>query len=38
LDPNYRAQLLQKYDILEKKLGGTGASEKTAKLIVAALK
>jgi lipid-A-disaccharide synthase len=28
---------LQKYDILEKKLGGIGASEQTAKLIVAAL-
>jgi lipid-A-disaccharide synthase len=37
LEPNHRAQLLQKYDLLEKKLGGTGASEQTAKLIVAAL-
>lgn len=34
LDPNYREVLLQKYDILEQKLGGIGASEKTAKLIV----
>lgn len=34
LEPNYRNQLLQQYDILETKLGGIGASEKTAKLIV----
>jgi lipid-A-disaccharide synthase len=38
LEPNYRKQLLEKYDLLEKKLGGTGASEKTAQLIVADLK
>lgn len=30
LDPNYRIQLLAKYDELETKLGGLGASEKTA--------
>ena len=34
LDPNYRQNLLKKYDVLEEKLGGIGASEKTAKLIV----
>lgn len=34
LDPNYRQSLLQKYAILEEKLGGIGASAKTAKLIV----
>jgi lipid-A-disaccharide synthase len=38
LEPNYRKQLLEKYDLLERKLGGTGASEKTAQLIVADLK
>jgi lipid-A-disaccharide synthase len=38
LEPDYRRQLLQKYDVLEKKLSGIGASEKTAKLIVADLK
>ncbi len=38
LAPDYRKQLLEKYDILEKKLGGIGASEKTAKLIVTDLK
>nr|WP_315145331.1 lipid-A-disaccharide synthase [uncultured Flavobacterium sp.] len=38
LDPNYRQDLLEKYDILEQKLGGIGASEKTAKLIVEDLK
>ena len=38
LDPNYRQALLEKYDILEEKLGGIGASEKTAKLIVEDLK
>jgi lipid-A-disaccharide synthase len=37
LDPDYRNNLLQKYDVLEEKLGGIGASEKTAKLIVASL-
>jgi lipid-A-disaccharide synthase len=38
LEPDYRKQLLEKYDLLEKKLGGTGASKKTAQLIVADLK
>ncbi|WP_413999478.1 lipid-A-disaccharide synthase [Flavobacterium sp. W1B] len=38
LEPQYRKQLLEKYDLLENKLGGIGASEKTAKLIVADLK
>jgi lipid-A-disaccharide synthase len=38
LEPAYREKLLQNYDILEKKLGGVGASKKTAKLIVADLK
>lgn len=37
LEPNYRTTLLHKYDVLEQKLGGIGASEKTAKLIVADL-
>ncbi len=34
LDPNYRNQLLKQYAILETKLGGIGASKKTAQLIV----
>jgi lipid-A-disaccharide synthase len=34
LDPNYRKTLLEKYDQLEHKLGGIGASSTTAKLIV----
>jgi lipid-A-disaccharide synthase len=34
LDSRHRAKLLQKYDDLESKLGGIGASEKTAKLIL----
>jgi len=38
LEPEYRSKLLQNYDILEQKLGGVGASKKTAKLIVADLK
>ncbi len=38
LEPNYRKQLLGKYDLLEKKLGGIGASEKTARLIIKDLK
>lgn len=38
LTPDYRAQLLQKYDALESKLGGLGASQNTAKLIVNELK
>ena len=38
LDSNYRQNLLEKYHVLEEKLGGIGASQKTAKLIVADLK
>lgn len=38
LDPDYRKQLLTNYNLLEQKLGGNGASDKTAKLIVNALK
>lgn len=38
LEPAYREKLLKNYDILEQKLGGVGASKKTAKLIVADLK
>lgn len=34
LQPRYRQKLLHKYDVLEANLGGIGASEKTAKLIV----
>jgi len=34
LTPDYRANLLKQYDLLEKKLGGKGASEKTANLII----
>lgn len=34
---NYRKNLLKKYDLLEEKLGGIGASEKTARLIVESL-
>ena len=37
LDSQYRQKLLAKYDILEQKLGGNGASEKTAQLIIANL-
>lgn len=37
LDSEYRKKLLTKYDSLEQKLGGTGASEKTAQLIIADL-
>lgn len=37
LNKEYRKNLLAKYDILEQKLGGAGASEKTAKLIIANL-
>ncbi|MCV9931511.1 lipid-A-disaccharide synthase [Flavobacterium sp. LS1R47] len=37
LEPNYRKTLLHSYDLLEEKLGGIGASEKTARLIVADL-
>lgn len=38
LEPNYRKTLLENYDLLEEKLGGIGASKKTAQLIVADLK
>jgi lipid-A-disaccharide synthase len=38
LDENYRKLLLMKYDVLETKLGGIGASEKSAKLILKDLK
>jgi lipid-A-disaccharide synthase len=38
LEPEYRQQLLANYDILEAKLGGIGASQKTAKLIVENIK
>lgn len=38
LEPNYRETLLKNYDLLEEKLGGIGASKKTAKLIVSAIK
>jgi lipid-A-disaccharide synthase len=34
LTPEYRQNLLKQYDLLEKKLGGDGASEKTASLII----
>lgn len=34
LEPNHRKQLLEQYEVLENKLGGIGASEKTAKMIV----
>ncbi|GEP51622.1 lipid-A-disaccharide synthase [Flavobacterium noncentrifugens] len=37
LDPAYRKKLLADYDELEQKLGGTGASEKTAGLIIRSL-
>ncbi|MEL1240852.1 lipid-A-disaccharide synthase [Flavobacterium flavipallidum] len=37
LNPEYRQKLLTKYDELEQKLGGSGASEKTAQLIIADL-
>lgn len=38
LEPNYRKTLLENYDLLEQKLGGIGASKKTAQLIVASIK
>jgi lipid-A-disaccharide synthase len=38
LDAKYRQNLLYKYTLLEEKLGGIGASEKTAKLILGDLK
>ncbi|MFP5437217.1 MAG: lipid-A-disaccharide synthase [Bacteroidia bacterium] len=34
LTPEHRTKLLKNYNLLEQKLGGDGASEKTAKLIV----
>jgi lipid-A-disaccharide synthase len=37
LEPKYRNSLLEKYNLLETKLGGSGASSKTAKLIVSDL-
>lgn len=37
LNIEYRKQLLLEYELLEQKLGGIGASEKTAKLIVRSL-
>jgi lipid-A-disaccharide synthase len=37
LDSNYRNQLLEKYNQLEQKLGGIGASKKTAHLIFSAI-
>ncbi len=37
LEENHRSSLLAKYDELEQKLGGVGASHKTAKLIVEAV-
>ncbi|NHM05826.1 lipid-A-disaccharide synthase [Flavobacterium sp. CYK-4] len=38
LEPEYRKQLIAQYDALEEKLGGRGASEKTAAQIVRNLK
>lgn len=38
LDDNYKQALLEKYDQLETKLGGIGASEKTAKFVINDLK
>ncbi|MGX7667473.1 lipid-A-disaccharide synthase [Flavobacterium pedocola] len=38
LAPEHRSEVLLQYDELEHKLGGEGASEKTAELIIAALK
>ena len=37
-DLKYRSKILENYNALEIKLGGIGASEKTAKLIVNNLK
>jgi lipid-A-disaccharide synthase len=34
LTPEYRENLLKQYDLLEEKLGGDGASHKTASLII----
>lgn len=38
LDPNHRAEILKNYDQLRKKLGGLGASAKTAELIIKSMK
>jgi lipid-A-disaccharide synthase len=38
LEPHYRKKLLENYDLLEQKLGGIGASKKTAKLIVSSIR
>jgi lipid-A-disaccharide synthase len=38
LQPDYREKLLKNYDVLEQKLGGVGASKKTAQLITTYLK
>lgn len=38
LDADYRKQLIAQYDLLEEKLGGIGASQKTAQQIVRNLK
>jgi lipid-A-disaccharide synthase len=38
LEPNYRKKLLKNYHLLEQKLSGIGASEKTAKLIVGSIR
>jgi lipid-A-disaccharide synthase len=38
LEPDYRKTLLANYNLLEEKLGGIGASKKTAQLIVTSLK
>jgi len=38
LNSDYRKELLREYDVLESRLGGKGASKKTANLIVADLK
>jgi len=37
LEPDYRQKLLDQYNTLEEKLGGIGASKKTAKLIIRSL-
>ena len=38
LNPNQRTKILENYEVLEKSLGGIGASENTAKLIVSHIK
>ncbi|WP_298221278.1 lipid-A-disaccharide synthase [Flavobacterium sp.] len=38
LNPDYRKQLIEQYDTLEQKLGGVGASKKTAQHIVRSLR